>query len=94
MNQFQMMMSKAIKGEKKPHGGQAAQPGSPDHGAGAELAQLGLDDPNDNATERIANIVAVKVFDRELTNDEKHFAGEIAQLRVRRNDRSRLRRSI
>jgi hypothetical protein len=78
MNQIQMMLSKAIEHDEKPHGGQSVQPGTPEHGAGAELAELGLDNPNDNAAERTANIVAAKVFDRELTEKEKHIGGELA----------------
>ncbi|HKA18624.1 MAG TPA: DUF1440 domain-containing protein [Blastocatellia bacterium] len=77
MNKCQTMLSKAIQHEEKPHGGQSVQPG-PEHGAAAELAELGLDDPRDNAAERTVNIVAAKVFNHELTKDEKHLGGEIA----------------
>ena len=78
MNKCQTMLSKTIQGEEKPHGGQSVQPGSPDHGVGAELAELGLEESKDNAAERTANIVAAKVFNHELTEDEKHAGGEIA----------------
>jgi putative membrane protein len=77
MNQFQMRASKLIENKQRPHGGQSVQEGSPQHGAGAELQQLGIDDRDDNAAERTANIIAVKTFDRELSEGEKHAGGEV-----------------
>lgn len=78
MNQFQMMLSKALEGREKPHGAQSLQDGSPQHGAGAELRERGLEDARDNAAERTANMIAAKVFDHELSKSEKHVGGEIA----------------
>ena len=78
MNQFQMSTSKLVQNKHKPHGGQSVQEGSPQHGIGAELQELGIDDPDDNAAERTANIIAVKGFDRELSESEKHAGGEVS----------------
>lgn len=78
MNQFQTMLSKAFENREKPHGAQSLQDGSPQHGAGAELQKRGLNDEDDNAAERTANIIAAKVFHYELTKSEKYVGGEIA----------------
>lgn len=78
MNQFQKILTRAFESEEKPHGAQSAQDGSPHHGAAAALQKLGLDDERDNAAERTANIVAVKVFDRELSRSEKRTGGEVS----------------
>lgn len=78
MNQFQKTLSKLFGEVEKPHGAQSLQAGSPQHGAGAELREMGLDNPDDNAAERTANIVAAKWFDRRLSEDEKHVAGTVA----------------
>jgi hypothetical protein len=78
MNQFQMKTSKLMEDKQKPQGGQSVQEESPQHGVAAELQVLGIDDLNDNAAERTANIIAVKGFDHELSESEKHAAGKVA----------------
>ena len=78
MNQFQKTLGKLFGEDEKPHGAQSLQAGSPQHGAGAELRKMGLDNPDDNAAERTANIVAAKLLDRRLSEDEKHVAGAVA----------------
>src|ERR1041385_5608475 len=75
MNKFQSVANKAFEGTDKGHGAQSIQPGSPNHGVGAELQKLGLDDPEDNAAERTANIIAAKLFDHRLSDGEKKSAG-------------------
>jgi len=78
MNQFQQTVSKVFAEEEKPHGAQSLQKGLPDHGASAELQELGLDDPRDNAAERTANVISAKVFDHAMTSKEKHRGGAVA----------------
>jgi hypothetical protein len=75
MNQFQALLSKLFAGEERAHGAQSLQQGSPRRGVGRELAAAGTDDPADDAPERLANAVAVVVFDRELTEREKEIGG-------------------
>lgn len=77
MNQFQSLASNVFEGSNKGHGAQSTQEGSPKHGAGAELRRLGLDDPDDNAAERTANVIAAKLFDHEMSKDEKKLNGQI-----------------
>src|SRR4051812_25553014 len=69
MNQFQALLGKVLEGEERSHGAQSLQQGSPEHGIGRELAEEGKDDPEDTAPARLAQAVAVGVFDRELTKE-------------------------
>jgi putative membrane protein len=75
MNRFQAMMSKVLENGQKPHGAQSIQERTPNHEAAAELKQRGIDDPDDNATERTANIIAAKVLGQELSQVEKRNGG-------------------
>jgi putative membrane protein len=75
MNQFQALLSKLIEGEERGHGAQSLQQGSPPHGIARELQERGIDDPDDDAPERLANAIAVGLFDRELTEREKETGG-------------------
>ncbi len=75
MNQFQALVGKLILGIEKSHGAQSLQQGSPQHGAARMLREHGSDDKKDDAAERLANTIAVGVFDRELTRSEKDTAG-------------------
>lgn len=75
MNGFQARLSKQAAGEERSHGAQSLQQGSPRQGIGLELRAEGKDERTDDATERLANAIAVKVFDRELTEREKDAAG-------------------
>ena len=77
MNQFQSMLGTVFDGADKPHGAQSKQTGAPEHGAAAQLQELGLDEEGDNAAERTANIIAAKVFGLELSEREKHVSGEV-----------------
>ena len=78
MNQFQELWSKLMANEERAHGAQSLQQGSPDHGIGRELAERGVDDPDDNAAVRTGNAVSEFVFDHHLTKSEKEKAGAIA----------------
>lgn len=78
MNQFQSLVGKASEGAGKPHGAQSVQGGPPLHGAAAALQKVGLEDADDNAAERSANIIAAKVFDQRLSEKEKHAGGAVA----------------
>ncbi|HJT64959.1 MAG TPA: DUF1440 domain-containing protein [Pyrinomonadaceae bacterium] len=78
MNQFQAALSKLMENEQRPHGAQSLQQGSPDHGIGRELAERGVDDPEDDAASRTANAVSEWVFDHHLTKSEKEKAGAAA----------------
>ena len=75
MNQFQSTWGRLQEGIEKPHGAQSLQEGSPQHGAGRELREQGSDEEQDDATERVANLISTGVFDHELTEAEKHRAG-------------------
>jgi hypothetical protein len=77
MNQFQALWSRLARGEERSHGAQSMQQGSPQGGAGQELRERGLEDPDDDATERLASIVSEKILDHELTESEKAAAGTL-----------------
>lgn len=77
MNKFQMSLAKMFEDHEKPHGAQALQSGSPQRGIGVELTRLGVEDQDDNAAEHTANIFAIKVFNEELSKDEKKISGEV-----------------
>jgi hypothetical protein len=78
MNEFQMTLARIFGGEEDPHGAQALQRGSPQHGVGAELTRLGVEDQDDNSAERTANFIAAKAFDDKLSKDKKRDYGEVA----------------
>ncbi|MCA1579509.1 MAG: DUF1440 domain-containing protein [Acidobacteria bacterium] len=78
MNQFQALWAKFTNHEERPHGAQAPQQGSPTHGIGRELAERGVDDPDDDATERTGNAVSELVLHHHLTKSEKETAGVLA----------------
>jgi putative membrane protein len=78
MNQFQSLWSKLMANEERSHGAQSLQQGSPEHGIGRELAERGVDEPDDNAAVRTGNAVSEFVLDHHLTKSEKEVAGAIA----------------
>lgn len=75
MNQFQSRLGKLTAGIEESHGAQSLQQGSPQHGAARLLQERGGDDEQDDAAERLANSIAVGVFDHELTKSTKETAG-------------------
>ena len=75
MNRFQALLSRQAVGEERSHGAQSLQQGSPRQGIGLELRAEGKDAPDDDATERLANAVSLKVSGHELTKSEKAAAG-------------------
>lgn len=75
MNVFQQGATKLLSGDQKSHGAQSQQDGTPDHGAGAYLASKQVDDPKDNAAERLANLVSVAATDQPLDKKEKERGG-------------------
>lgn len=75
MNQVQKLCSKLMALDEKSHGAQSLQEGSPQRGAGEVLQRRGSDDSQDDAAERLANFISVKVFDHELTESAKDKAG-------------------
>ena len=75
MNQFQAAWAKVTEGEERSHGGQSLQQGLPRRGVGRDLQAEGVDRPEDDATERLANAISVNVLERELTEREKEAAG-------------------
>jgi putative membrane protein len=78
MNQFQALWGKLMENEERPHGAQSLQQGSPDHGIGRELAERGVDEPDDNAAVRTGNAVSEFVLDHHLTKSEKEVVGAVA----------------
>ncbi|MDQ1592213.1 MAG: hypothetical protein QOG71_2840 [Pyrinomonadaceae bacterium] len=77
MNRFQALLSREAVGEERSHGAQSMQQGSPRQGVGLELRAEGKDEQTDDATERLANVISVKLFDHELTKREKDAAGTV-----------------
>ena len=77
MNQFQAAWGKLLANEERSHGAQSLQQGSPDHGIGRELAERGVDDPDDDAASRTGNAVSELVFEHHLTKSEKEKAGVV-----------------
>jgi putative membrane protein len=75
MNQFQALLSWLVEGEERSHGAQSMQQGSPQQGIGRALQAKGKDEAEDDAPERLANAIAVGIFDYELTEHEKEVAG-------------------
>jgi hypothetical protein len=78
MNQFQQVWGKLMENEERPHGAQSLQQGSPDRGIGRELAERGVDEPDDNAAVRSGNAVSEFVLGHHLTKSEKETAGAVA----------------
>lgn len=78
MNQFQALLGKLMENEERSHGAQSLQQGSPEDGIGRELAERGVDEPDDNAAVRTGNAVSEFVLDHHLTKPEKETAGAIA----------------
>lgn len=77
MNQFQALWSRLAEGEERSHGAQSLQQGTPHKGVGRELQAEGVDEQEDDATERLANAVSLRVFEHELTEREKDAAGTL-----------------
>ena len=75
MNQFQSAWSRLTAGEERSHGAQSLQQGTPRKGVGRDLQAAGVDRPEDDAAERLANAIAVGVLERGLTEREKDAAG-------------------
>jgi uncharacterized membrane protein YagU involved in acid resistance len=75
MNGFQALLSRQFAGEERSHGAQSLQQGTPQQGVGRELQAEGRDEPEDDATERLANALSVALFEHELTEQEKELAG-------------------
>ena len=75
MNQFQAALGRVVAGEERSHGAQSLQQGTPGRGVGRDLQAEGVDRPEDDATERLANAVSVNVFGRALAEREKEAAG-------------------
>lgn len=78
MNQFQALWGKLQANEVRPHGAQSLQQGSPQRGIGRELAERGVDEPDDNAAVRTGNAVSELVLNHHLTKAEKETAGAVA----------------
>ena len=78
MNQFQAALGKLMENEDHSHGAQSLQQGSPEHGIGRELAERGVDEPDDDAAARTGNAISEFVFEHHLTKSEKETAGAVA----------------
>jgi putative membrane protein len=78
MNQFQSFLGKMMEGVERPHGAQALQQGTTDHGVARELQERGSDDEDDNAAVRAGTAIAEFVTDKKLTKEEKETAGAVA----------------
>ena len=75
MNKFQQALGRFITGEERSHGAQSLQTGTPDHGVGRKLTELGVEDPRDDSAERLANAISVGALDHDLSEGEKSMAG-------------------
>lgn len=78
MNQFQSAWGKLMENEERSHGAQSLQQGSPEQGIGRELAERGVDEPDDDAAARTGNAVSELVLHHHLTKSEKEKAGVVA----------------
>jgi hypothetical protein len=77
MNLFQRGLSEWLGGEQRSHGAQSQQIGTPTHGAGKYLNEMGLDRSTDDAAERTANIASVTLAGHPLSEAEKDLGGTI-----------------
>ncbi len=77
MNQFQALWGRLSEGVEKSHGAQSLQEGSPRHGVARELQERGSDEEQDDAAERVANVISEKVFEHKLAESEKETAGTL-----------------
>ncbi len=77
MNLFQRELSRLFGGEQRSHGAQSQQIGSPSHGAGEYLQEIGADHATDDAAERTANVVTVGLTGHTLSEREKDIGGTI-----------------
>ena len=75
MNQFQKLLCKLTSSDKRSHGAQSLQQGSPQRGVGKMLEARGKDEPEDDAAGRLANAVSVGISGQELTEKEKEAGG-------------------
>lgn len=75
MNQFQALLGKLTAGVERSHGAQSLQHGSPEHNMGLSAYARQNDDEDDDATMRLANVIAQGLFGYELSKTEKHIAG-------------------
>ena len=75
MNQFQKLFSEYITGEQRSHGAQSLQKGAPNRGAGKMLEKKRAESENDDAAERLAQMISVGVFDHKLTERKREIGG-------------------
>lgn len=75
MNQFQKLFSDYITGDQKSHGAQSLQQGAPHRGAGLMLEKKGEENIDDDAAERLVNVLSVEIFDHHSTEREKEIGG-------------------
>lgn len=75
MNKFQGALSKLAGKSQKSHGAQSLQQGSPQHGVAKYLRERQLDEQDDTAAERTANLIAAGLFNRRLSDEEKEAGG-------------------
>jgi putative membrane protein len=75
MNQFQKLISSLMERGEKSQGAQSQQKGSPHRAIGRVLDEYGIDDPDDNAPERLANAIGKGAFDVELNDRQKETGG-------------------
>jgi putative membrane protein len=77
MNQFQAAWQKAVEGEERGHGAQSMQKGSPSAGIAEELKEQGIEEPEDDAPERLAKYIALESTGHQLTKSEKEAGGTV-----------------
>ena len=75
MNKVQQFLGKFLTGEERSHGAQSLQPGAPHRGAGRMLEERGVENPDDDSAERLAQTISVGAFDRTLSEGEKDALG-------------------
>jgi putative membrane protein len=74
MNQFQAAWTKETEGFEKGHGAQSGQPSVGDDHAEASPQRKAQ---QDDATVKVARAITENVFNRELPEQEKEFAGQL-----------------
>src|SRR6185295_10773932 len=77
MNLFQQELSAIVGDERRSHGAQSQQTGSPQHGAASYLSEHGAEDAEDDAAERTANAVSLGFASVRLSEKQKDVGGTL-----------------
>src|SRR5437868_4482794 len=78
MNQFQAALGKLLEGVEKSHGAQSLKPDGGEEGIREMRRDPEEDDgEQEDATEKVADVISENIFGRELEKGEKESAGAL-----------------